>query len=69
MPQKPPYRMIYGKNAPDPLHSDFLISLDINTELLFTHAGWKGFIEECASAETKPPARQTAPSSTRVSRV
>lgn len=45
------YRMIYGKTRPDPLgiQRDFLISLDINTELLFTHAGLEGILlSECA---------------------
>ncbi|EBG5865752.1 hypothetical protein FI246_07835 [Salmonella enterica subsp. enterica] len=44
------YRMIYGKTRPDPLsiQRDFLISLDINTELLFTHAGLEGgLLSEC----------------------
>ncbi|EAX8475241.1 hypothetical protein AH421_22050 [Salmonella enterica] len=45
------YRMIYGKTRPDPLsiQRDFLISLDINTELLFTHTGLEGILlSECA---------------------
>ncbi|APW17092.1 hypothetical protein P7T24_000655 [Salmonella enterica subsp. enterica serovar Muenster] len=45
------YRMIYGKTRPDPLsiQRDFLISLDINTELLFTHVGLEGILlSECA---------------------
>ncbi|EDE9645090.1 hypothetical protein GPB15_004376 [Salmonella enterica] len=44
------YRIIYGKTRPDSLsiQSDFRVSLDINTELLFTHAGLEGvLLSEC----------------------